>query len=186
MALAEELVPGAIVKGLLLAGSATLISVKWHGTACTVVYQDVSGNVDRTLLYPDAITALDIVSAGLPWSFDADGALYRLASEAYRIRLAYLFDPHIAVHTSLIEPLPHQITAVYETMLGKQPLRYLLADDPGAGKTIMREVVKHLTSLYGAKVKVTLEIEAEFPQAVPEGTVRTVEENCRTLRFEEE
>jgi superfamily II DNA or RNA helicase len=43
----------------------------------------------------------------------------------------------VAVHTSLVEPLPHQITAVYETMLGKQPLRYLLADDPGAGKTIM-------------------------------------------------
>src|SRR5437879_5209662 len=66
-----------------------------------------------------------------------DGALFRLTSEAYRIRLVYLFDPLIAVHTSLIEPLPHQITAVYETMLGKQPLRYLLADDPGAGKTIM-------------------------------------------------
>ncbi len=62
---------------------------------------------------------------------------FRLASEAYRIRLAYLFDPLIAVHTSLIEPLPHQITAVYEAMLSKQPLRYLLADDPGAGKTIM-------------------------------------------------
>ncbi len=67
----------------------------------------------------------------------ADGAIFRLTSEAYRINLAYLFDPLIAVHTSLIEPLPHQITAVYETMLSKQPLRYLLADDPGAGKTIM-------------------------------------------------
>ena len=72
-----------------------------------------------------------------PGASDADGALFRLVSEAYRIRLAYLFDPLIAVHTSQVEPLPHQITAVYETMLGKQPLRYLLADDPGAGKTIM-------------------------------------------------
>lgn len=59
-------------------------------------------------------------------------------SEAYRIRLAYPFlDPLLAVHTSLIEPLPHQITAVYGEMLTRQPLRYLLADDPGAGKTIM-------------------------------------------------
>ena len=43
----------------------------------------------------------------------------------------------MAVHTSNVEPLPHQITAVYESMLPRQPLRYVLADDPGAGKTIM-------------------------------------------------
>ena len=65
------------------------------------------------------------------------GALFRLVSEAQRIRLAHLFDPVIAVHTSLVEPLPHQITEVYESMLPRQPLRFLLADDPGAGKTIM-------------------------------------------------
>lgn len=51
--------------------------------------------------------------------------------------MAHLFDPHLAVNTSNIEPLPHQITAVYEEMLKRQPLRFLLADDPGAGKTIM-------------------------------------------------
>jgi hypothetical protein len=60
-----------------------------------------------------------------------------LVSEAHRIRLAYLFDPVLAVHTSLVDPLPHQITAVYGEMLCRQPLRFLLADDPGAGKTIM-------------------------------------------------
>ncbi len=58
-------------------------------------------------------------------------------SEAHRIRLAHLFDPVLAVHTSLVDPLPHQITAVYEAMLPRQPLRFLLADDPGSGKTIM-------------------------------------------------
>src|SRR5438105_3234157 len=71
------------------------------------------------------------------WAFDADGALFRLVSEARRIRLAHLFDPYLAVHTSSVEPLPHQITAVYGEMLPRQPLRFLLADDPGAGKTIM-------------------------------------------------
>jgi SNF2 family DNA or RNA helicase len=80
---------------------------------------------------------LEIVEAGSPWSFDGDGATFRLVSEARRIRLAYLFDPLLAVHTSLVDPLPHQITAVYGEMLPRQPLRYLLADDPGAGKTIM-------------------------------------------------
>ncbi|MGQ9815950.1 MAG: helicase-related protein, partial [Candidatus Roseilinea sp.] len=78
-----------------------------------------------------------IVDIGLAWDFQSDGNLLRLASEAYRIHLAHLFDPVLAVHISLVEPLPHQITAVYQDMLTRQPLRYLLADDPGAGKTIM-------------------------------------------------
>src|SRR5579859_4423151 len=138
MSLLEELVPGVTVKGLLPGGTVTIISVKRHGSiGVELVYQDANGNLGSELLYSDNVANLEIAAAGLPWSFDADGALFRLTSEAYRIRLAYLFNPLIAVHTSLIEPLPHQITAVYDTMLGKQPLRYLLADDPGAGKTIM-------------------------------------------------
>src|SRR5205085_7940980 len=72
-----------------------------------------------------------------PWAFDGDGAAFQLACEAKRIDLAFLFDPMMAVHTSNVEPLPHQITAVYESMLPRQPLRFVLADDPGAGKTIM-------------------------------------------------
>lgn len=71
------------------------------------------------------------------WTFDSNGGLFRLVSEAYRIHLAHLFDPYLAVHCSLLEHLPHQITAVYGEMLPRQPLRFLLADDPGAGKTIM-------------------------------------------------
>lgn len=63
--------------------------------------------------------------------------MFRLVSEARRIRMAYLFDPLLAINTSLVDPLPHQITAVYSEMLPRQPLRFLLADDPGAGKTIM-------------------------------------------------
>lgn len=68
---------------------------------------------------------------------DSLGFLRHLASEAQRIRLAYLFDPYLAIHSSRITPLPHQITAVYGDMLPRHPLRFLLADDPGAGKTIM-------------------------------------------------
>ena len=58
-------------------------------------------------------------------------------AEAHRISLAHLFDPLLAIHTSNVNPLLHQITAVYQRMLERQPLRFLLADDPGAGKTIM-------------------------------------------------
>jgi hypothetical protein len=77
---------------------------------------------------------LALAETGRPWAFDADSAAFKLATEAYRMHLASLLDPRMAVHTSNIEPLPHQITAVYESMLPRQPLRYVLADDPGAGK----------------------------------------------------
>jgi superfamily II DNA or RNA helicase len=138
MARLEELKPGVLVKGILPGNLVTVIDVKWHGSiGVELTYKDTGGRPGTELLYRNSETMLEIASEGLPWSFDADGAIFRLTSEAYRIRLAYLFDPLLAVHTSLIDPLPHQITAVYEEMLSKQPLRYLLADDPGAGKTIM-------------------------------------------------
>jgi SNF2 family DNA or RNA helicase len=80
---------------------------------------------------------LHLAQDGRQWSFDAPGKDFKLGLEAYRISEAALFDPMMAVHTSNVEPLPHQISAVYESMLPKQPLRFVLADDPGAGKTIM-------------------------------------------------
>ena len=89
------------------------------------------------MVYRSDEASLELVGSGRAWSFGGDGYLFRLASEAQRIRLAYLFDPYLALSTSLIEPLPHQITAVYGEMLPRQPLRFLLADDPGAGNTIM-------------------------------------------------
>ena len=89
------------------------------------------------MLLRDEEINLTVMDSSLPWSFDADGEKMKLASEAYRISLAHLFDPYLAVHTSSVEPLPHQISAVYQEMLPKLPLRYVLADDPGAGKTIM-------------------------------------------------
>jgi SNF2 family DNA or RNA helicase len=117
---------------------ATVVSVKWYGSeALELTYKSASGTVANELVYRDDESRLEVVDQGRPWSFDGDGALFRLVSEAYRIRLAHLFDPVLAVHTSVVDPLPHQITAVYESMLPRQPLRFLLADDPGSGKTIM-------------------------------------------------
>ncbi len=134
----EDLQPDTSVRGILPDATVTVVKVDWHGSdVLTLVYRDPSGAIADELLYRFDEPRLEIVAAGRPWSFDGDGALFRLVSEAHRIRLAHLFDPVLAVHTSLIDPLPHQITAVYESMLPRQPLRFLLADDPGAGKTIM-------------------------------------------------
>ena len=138
MARLEDLKRDAIVTGILLDQQVTVIDAKWIGSAAIeLTYKDERGNLGDTLIYRDSEPSLEIVTAGRLWSFDGDGALFRLVSEAYRIRLAHLFDPRLAVHTSSVDALPHQITAVYEEMLPRQPLRYLLADDPGAGKTIM-------------------------------------------------
>jgi superfamily II DNA or RNA helicase len=134
----EDLTPDAAVRGILPDSLVTVVNVTWHGSeALTLVYRIPRGGVDEEILYRHDEPRLEIVESGRPWSFDGDGALFRLVSEAHRIRLAHLFDPVLAVHTSLVDPLPHQITAVYEAMLPRQPLRFLLADDPGAGKTIM-------------------------------------------------
>lgn len=138
MARLEDLTRGSQVTGILPDGPVTVVDVKWHGTAVVeLTYKDAAGKPDSELIYRDRESGLMVITAGQPWAFDADGAKLRLVSEAYRIRLAHLFDPLLAVHTSLVDPLPHQITAVYGEMLPRQPLRFLLADDPGAGKTIM-------------------------------------------------
>jgi hypothetical protein len=95
-----------------------------------LTYKDPAGKVANELLYRHDEYRLSVEQVGRPWSFDGDGAMFRLVSEANRIRLAHLFDPVLAVHSSIVDPLPHQITAVYEAMLPRQPLRFLLADDP--------------------------------------------------------
>jgi superfamily II DNA or RNA helicase len=134
----EDLQPNVAVRGILPDALITVVSVQWFGSdALELTYKTQTGKVANELLYRHDEARLEVVEQGRPWSFDGDGARFRLVSEAHRIRLAHLFDPVLAVHTSMIEPLPHQITAVYEAMLPRQPLRFLLADDPGAGKTIM-------------------------------------------------
>ena len=138
MAQLEELTPGTIIKGILPNQHVTVVAATWLGTAgIELTYKAADGRLGSELLYRTSEPSVEIVTANLPWSFDGDGENFRLVSEAYRIRLAHLFDLRLAVHTSQVDPLPHQITAVYEEMLPRQPLRYLLADDPGAGKTIM-------------------------------------------------
>src|SRR5437763_9171560 len=134
----EDLQPSAAVRGILPDSLVTVVSVQWFGSeALELTYKTPAGKVANELLYRHDEPRIEVAAQGRPWSFDGDGHQFRLVSEAHRIRLAYLFDPVLAVHTSVVEPLPHQITAVYEEMLPQQPLRFLLADDPGAGKTIM-------------------------------------------------
>jgi superfamily II DNA or RNA helicase len=105
--------------------------------AVQVFYKLPDGTFKERLLGTADEATIALATAERPWAFDGDAAAFQLACEAKRIDFAFLFDPMMAVHTSNVDPLPHQITAVYESMLPRQPLRFVLADDPGSGKTIM-------------------------------------------------
>jgi len=134
----EDIKKDAAVNGIEPGQIVRIVTTEPVGeNALTVYYKTADGQVKEQMLFRSSEPSLSLAEAGRPWAFDAPGEEFKLATEAYRIDLAYLFDPMMAVHTSNVEPLPHQITAVYESMLPRQPLRFVLADDPGAGKTIM-------------------------------------------------
>jgi hypothetical protein len=69
--------------------------------------------------------------------FDGDPERFRLGVEAMRLGLAYEYDPYFSLSIARVDPLPHQLEAVYDYFLKLPRIRFLLADDPGAGKTIM-------------------------------------------------
>ncbi len=143
------LTPGLRLAGLAPNEPATIVATDAATYPCAteVVYRTDSG-ATNTVMVPDdpdhptrrGLRPLNTDADGATTSrlpFDADAREFLLASEALRITYAALYDPMSAVSSSTVQPLPHQIRAVYEEMLPRIPLRFLLADDPGAGKTIM-------------------------------------------------
>lgn len=134
----EEIKKDAQIRGIIEGQVVRVVTVEPIGEhALTVYYKDNQGSLAERMLFRSDETNLAMATAERPWSFDAPGREFKLGLEAYRISQAVLFDPMMAVNMANVDPLPHQISAVYEYMLPKQPLRYVLADDPGAGKTIM-------------------------------------------------
>jgi hypothetical protein len=90
----EDLQPNASVRGILPDSLVTVVTVQWFGSeALELTYKEPGGRVANQLLYRHDEPRLEIIEQGRPWSFDGDGSMLRLVSEAHRIRLAYLFDP---------------------------------------------------------------------------------------------
>jgi len=133
----EALTPGSRIAGPALPGTCTVVAATPQGPSTRLVYEGPEGELGQVILFADDIAKLQVLPSGPSATFDGDSDAWRLAAEALRIKYAALYDPMIAVTTSEIMPLPHQIRAVYGEFLPRTPLRYLLADDPGAGKTIM-------------------------------------------------
>jgi superfamily II DNA or RNA helicase len=133
----SEIKTGVRYDGIVPGEAVVVVAVEPHGpSSATVTYRGANGRLDECLI-SDRELAQILPVAERRWTFDADGAMFRLASEARRMKWAHLSDPFAAVDTSNIDPYPHQIDAVYNRFLEQRPLRFLLADDPGAGKTIM-------------------------------------------------
>ena len=94
MARLDDLLPNTSVDGILPDGLVTVVNVQWFGSeALELTYKDAKGKVANELLYRHDEPRLKVVEEGRPWSLDGDGRLFRLVSEAHRIRLAHLFDP---------------------------------------------------------------------------------------------
>lgn len=106
----------------------------------------------RVTLTSADIDALTIADSAL--SFDGDGRLLRLGLQAYSLGIAYEFDPYFGLSISRVDPLPHQLEAVYDYLLKLPSVRFLLADDAGAGKTIMAGLLIRELKLRGLAERV--------------------------------
>jgi superfamily II DNA or RNA helicase len=134
----EEIASGQSLVGIEPTQIVTVVATVPLGEGSVqIIYRTPDGTMKERLIGRADEQSVGVANLERPFSFDGNGADFQLACEAKRIDLAFLFDPMMAVHSSNVEPLPHQITAVYESLLPRQPLRFVLADDPGAGKTIM-------------------------------------------------
>jgi hypothetical protein len=106
----------------------------------------------RVTLRADDLDGLTIAEPGV--SYDGDARLLRLGLQAYSLGIAYEFDPYFGLSISRVDPLPHQLEAVYEYLLKLPRVRFLLADDAGAGKTIMAGLLIRELKLRGLAERV--------------------------------
>ena len=131
-----DLKPGLIVRGSILPEPVKVIATVTMGDSIKLIGEGMtSGKVHQPILTPDQLAALESTPEKLP--FDGDAAKFRLGVEAMRLGLAYEYDPYFSLSIARVDPLPHQLEAVYDYFLRLPRIRFLLADDPGAGKTIM-------------------------------------------------
>jgi len=135
----SRLTEGTVLEGPHWTEPVKVLTAKVRGSRIEV--QAVGTYTKRLwtkLLKPEEFDgAISITQVGTLAALDGSPTHFRLAAEAHRIRLAFQYDPHFAVSVSQVDPLPHQMDAVYTHLLTQPRIRFLIADDPGAGKTIM-------------------------------------------------
>src|SRR6202142_906684 len=134
--LLEQLKPNIIVRGPIFPEPVQVIVAIPMGTSVKLVGKGLNTNqVHEPILSAEQLAQL--VSSPEKEPFDGDPLRFRLGVEALRLGLAYEYDPYFSLSIARVDPLPHQLEAVYDYFLKLPRIRFLLADDPGAGKTIM-------------------------------------------------
>jgi superfamily II DNA or RNA helicase len=132
----NQLKPNLIVRGAVFPEPVQIIASFPMGNGVKIIGRGL--RTERTydpILSLEQVAALDVSPEQPP--FDGDATRFRLGVEALRLGLAYEHDPYFALSIARVDPLPHQLEAVYDYFLKQPRIRFLLADDPGAGKTIM-------------------------------------------------
>ena len=132
----NNLKQNSIVKGSIFPEHVKVILVIPMGDVIKLIGKGLqSGQVYEPILNSEQLSKLEIIPEREP--FDGDSAKFRLGIEAMRLGIAYEYDPYFSLSIARVDPLPHQLEAVYEYFMKSPRIRFLLADDPGAGKTIM-------------------------------------------------
>jgi superfamily II DNA or RNA helicase len=133
-----EIQTGQIVKNLDTNEPVTIDAIQDFGDDVSIEFTGVnSQRKGDKIISKEELEQLEIVSEKGAFHFSGDPRKFTLYTEAERIKSAFQFDPLFAVNCSIVDPLPHQVEAVYKYMLPLPRIRFLLADDTGAGKTIM-------------------------------------------------
>ena len=131
-----DLSPGVIVEGPILPEPVEVLALVPMGTSMKVIGKGLrTGQVRDPILDAAQLAQLTVTPKDPP--FDGDSLHFKLGVEAARLGLAYEYDPYFSLSIARVDPLPHQLEAVYDYFLKLPRIRFLLADDPGAGKTIM-------------------------------------------------
>ena len=132
----DQLKPNKILRGPVFAEPVEVIVTMPMGAAVKLVGRGVqTGKVVDIILTAEKLKLLETTPDTEP--FDGDSKMFRLGIEAMRLGLAFEYDPYFSLSIARVDPLPHQLEAVYDYFLRLPRIRFLLADDPGAGKTIM-------------------------------------------------
>jgi superfamily II DNA or RNA helicase len=155
----DDLPIGAVLSGPHWPERVRVVRVEPQGASRVLIeavtLDDRSRLISRLLKQED-LASLEISAEAAHPTLAGDPTGFRLAAEATRIRLAHTYDPHFAVSVARIDPLPHQLEAVYYYLLRQPRLRFLLADDPGAGKTIMAGLLLKELKLRGAITRILI------------------------------
>lgn len=129
---------GNIIKNLSPTEAVVIDKIRTLGSKYSLSYTGINSNRRSSkILDEQQMAALELLTSDGEFNFKGNPDKFVLFAEAERINSAYQFDPLFAINCSVVDPLPHQVEAVYKYLLPQPKIRFLLADDTGAGKTIM-------------------------------------------------